>query len=180
MAAHLADTPVLETERFVLRAPKVDDFDAMRAFFASDRAKYVGGPVAKPRPAWNILGHMIGHWAMRGFGLFVITEKGSDTGLGGVGPWFPATWPEREIGWTCWDTAREGTGMMAECAAATLRHAFGDLGWDTAVSYIDPKNSRSIALAKRLGAALDPSAQSPGDDPCSVYRHSGALYGAVR
>jgi RimJ/RimL family protein N-acetyltransferase len=52
-------------------------------------------------------------------------------------------------------------------------HAFRDLGWTTAVSYIDPDNARSIALAERLGAVRDRGARQPVfDKPCLVYRHS--------
>ena len=44
------------------------------------------------------------------------------------------------------------------------------LGLDRLVSYIDPHNARSIAVAERLGAVLDPDAakQDPED---LVYRH---------
>ena len=171
MTAHLANAPTLETQRFVLRPPKVADFAPLSAFFASERARHVGGPQTGERALWNILGHITGHWVLRGFGSFIITAKGEDQALGMVGPWFPATWPEKEIGWTCWDAAREGTGMMTECAEAALTHAFGPLGWTAAVSYIAPDNDRSIRLAEKLGAYLDPAAASPGDDPTLVYRH---------
>lgn len=56
-------------------------------------------------------------------------------------------------------------------AKAARTHAFHDLGWTTAVSYIHPDNARSITLAERLGATLDPKAQTPDSDPCLVYRH---------
>ena len=56
-------------------------------------------------------------------------------------------------------------------AAAARDHAFGALGWETAVSYIDPDNIRSVALAERLGARHDPEARGPGENSCLVYRH---------
>ena len=53
---------------------------------------------------------------------------------------------------------------------AARAHAYGALGWTTAVSYIDPQNARSIRVAERMGAKLDPDAvpMDPGD---LVYRH---------
>ena len=49
--------------------------------------------------------------------------------------------------------------------------AFEILEVPTLVSYIDQKNRRSIALADRMGAVLDPDAQSY--DPADlVYRHT--------
>ena len=53
------------------------------------------------------------------------------------------------------EKAAGGTaGAAAEAAAAVRDHARTHLGWKTAVSYIDLDNARSIALARRLGAAV--------------------------
>lgn len=175
MVALSVDTPVLTTERLILRAPKAQDWDAWLGFHCSDRASFVGGgPKMTARESWRAFGHVIGHWVMRGYGMFVFTAKDDDIALGMTGPWFPEGWAEREIGWTIWSQAAEGKGYAAEAARAAINHAFSDLGWDTAVSYIDPDNARSIALAKRLGARLDPDAAQPdmGDDKrIEVYRH---------
>lgn len=170
----LSPTPVLETERLTLRAPVGGDWPHWRSFHHSDRARFVGGgPDQKPGTAWRAFGHAIGHWAMRGFGMFVFTLKGDDTPIGMAGPWFPESWPERELGWTVWSQAAEGRGLVAEAARAARNHAFTTLGWTTAVSYIDPDNARSIALAERLGAVRDrAAARPPFDAPCLVYRHS--------
>ena len=49
-------------------------------------------------------------------------------------------------------------------------HFYSNLGWETAVSYIDPKNLDSIRLAERLGAKKDHEAATiDGND--AVYRH---------
>jgi RimJ/RimL family protein N-acetyltransferase len=157
MTPHLAGTPVLETERLTLRAPGPQDWEAWRDFALSDRARFIRPPEFSEALAWRAMGHMIGHWTLRGFGSFVYCLKGSDRALGHAGPWFPAGWPEREIGWTVWDTQAEGRGYAHEAARATLDHAFRALGWDTAVSYIDPANARSIALAERWAPPATPT-----------------------
>jgi RimJ/RimL family protein N-acetyltransferase len=174
MTPHLAGTPILHTDRLTLRAPGPQDWEAFCAFLMSERASFIRPPDQDldRRKAWRAFGHVIGHWALRGFGQFVFCLKGSDTALGMTGPWFPEGWPEHELGWTVWDAATEGTGLAAEAAAATRGHAFRDLGWTTAVSYIDPANTRSIRLAERLGAVRDPDAATPNpDQPTLVYRH---------
>lgn len=173
MTPHLADTPVLTTERLTLRAPAPQDADAFVAFYQTDRAQFVGGPMM-PRMAWNFFCTEIGHWAMHGFGMFTVTPKDEDRALGIVGHWYPLDWPEREVGWVLFEG--EGTGIAAEAARACIDHAYGDLGWDTAVSYIDPENTRSIALAERLGAVHDANATPPArKDPDAadalVFRH---------
>ena len=166
----LSDTPVLRTDRLLLRAPCEADFEAWATFAADDRARYIGGPLDRGR-AWRAFASLIGHWLIRGCGPFVFTREGAEQPLGSTGPWFPADWPEREIGWTIWSPEAEGRGFAREAASAVLRHVYRDLGWRTAVSYIDPSNARSIALAERLGAAPDPDAATPANGEALVYRH---------
>ncbi len=179
MTPVLADTPVLETERLTLRAPGRDDWPAFNAFLASPRGDFVRSGAYDPQLAWRGFGHLIGHWVMRGFGMFVFTRKGDSSAFGMAGPWFPEGWPEREIGWSVWDAGAEGRGYAFEAAAAARDFAFRTYGWTTAVSYIDPENSRSVALARRLGAARDAAAPRPvGAGACHVYRHRRPEAGA--
>lgn len=170
MAIALTPTPVLETERLILRAPQRGDMPYWEACAMSDRARYIGGPL-DAQQAWRSLCHLTGHWVHRGYGMFIWHLKTDPTPLGMTGPWFPETWPEQEIGWTVWSAAAEGKGYAHEAAIATRRFAYDTLGWQTAVSYIHPDNARSIALATRLGAQLDTDATPMGTEPCLVYRH---------
>jgi len=170
----LSDTPVLETDRLTLRAPVGGDWKAFEPFAVSERAWGIGGPLTSPN-AWRMFCHGVGHWVARGFGMFVYCRKGEDRALGMCGPWRPVGWPENEIGWMVWDPAQKGKGLAREAAARTRDFAFDVLGWQTAVSYIMKGNDRSVALAKRLGAVLDPSAETmeittPGLE-IEVYRH---------
>ncbi len=172
--AHITGAPVLETERLLLRAPEIGDFDAFAAFYVSERSRYMGGPVPGKREAWRSFAHITGHWPLRGWGSFVMVRRADDRPVGCVGPWMPHGWPERELGWAVWETEAEGRGLAYEAMMRVRSHAFDDLGWDTAVSYIDRGNARSIALAGRLGAVLDDAAEKPDDEePAAlVYRHS--------
>lgn len=106
---------------------------------------------------------------MRGFGMWMIHDKDSGETYGMAGGWQPAGWPEREIAWIIWPDAA-GKGYALEATHAARRHFYSELGWETAVSYIDPKNLDSIRLAERLGAAKDHGAATiDGND--AVYRH---------
>ena len=164
--------PELHTERLTLRMLKMSDFDAWHRFYMSDRARFIRSVEPDLANSWRVFAHIIGMWVLRGYGSFVICERGSDAPLGSVGPWHPAEWPEQEIGWTVWRPDAEGRGLAHEAVLAARNYAFGQLGWKTAVSYIDPDNARSIALAERLGAVLDTSAETPGEHSCLVYRHN--------
>ena len=165
----LTGTPRLETDRFVLRGPEPRDAEAYVAFYMSDRAQYVGGPKTR-RAAWDFFGTQMGHWILRGFGMFIVTPRGADTPLGFVGHWFPETRPEPEVGWLLFSAEHEGKGIAREAAEACIDFAWTRLGWTRMVSYIDLENARSCALAERLGAVRDPDAE-PLDRPCHIYRH---------
>ena len=164
-------TPTLETERLILRGPRPSDAPAFMEFYATERAQFVGGPM-QPWQSWGFFGTEMGHWIMRGFGMYVVTLKADDRPLGIVGHWYPQGWSEKEVGWVLFDASTEGQGIAFEAARACIAQAWDDLGWETIVSYIATENTRSIALAERLGAVLDPEAEQPKPDSvCLVYRH---------
>ncbi len=160
----------LDTARLVLRRPNGSDWPAARDFLTSTRAAGVGGPLTEAQ-AWRSFAAEIGHWDIRGYGMWAVTIRGDDRAVGLIGPWYPVDWPETEIGWMIWNDAVEGTGIASEAARAAIQHAYGALGWDTIVHYIAPDNDRSIRLAEKLGATHDVDARVPNPNkPCLVYR----------
>lgn len=172
MTVRLSGTPTLETQRLILRAPEAGDYPAWESFYLSPRATFIGGgPELDAGRAWRAFAALVGHWALRGYGVFALVDRRTGQAIGGCGPWFPELWPEREISWTLWRAKDEGQGFMTEAAQAVLPYAFDVLNWQSAVSYIDPANARSAALAERLGAVRDADAAYPGKDETLVYRH---------
>lgn len=167
--------PTLETDRLRLRAPKLEDHAPFASFLSSPRAAFVGGPLTDPMVLSRVFGHAAGMWLLRGFGTFIFERKSDGVAIGHGGPWQPMPWPEPELGWCIWRDDDEGEGYVTEAMTTIHRWVFEHLGWTTAVSYIDTDNHRSAAVAKRLGAVLDPGAPCPpGEDPdgLNVYRHS--------
>lgn len=158
----------LATDRLVLRRPEPRDVEGYIAFGQSLRARWSVG-VRGRAESWRDFAAVLGHWQMRGWGLFAVTLPGDDACRGLVGPWFPDGRPEPEIAWLLW-AADEGRGYATEAARAARAHAYGALGWPTAVSYIEEGNTRSIAVAERLGATLDAAAPTLRDT-VRVYRH---------
>jgi RimJ/RimL family protein N-acetyltransferase len=164
-------TGALSTARLTLRPPEAADWPAYRAYRLSPRSTI---PDADEEIIWTLFAAFFGHWALRGFGRFIAVRRDTGAAIGHFGPFFPAGHPERELTWTLWDAACEGQGYAAEAAAACRDHAFAALGWETAVSYIAPGNTRSQALAARLGAAPDPAAPLPPGGGVQVWRHHPA------
>lgn len=170
-AVTLSATPVLTTERLVLRAPVAADWPLFLDFTRDERSRFVRAADMDDEKAWRGFGHVIGHWVLRGYGMFTLTAKGDDRALGMAGPWFPAAWPEPEIGWSIWTAGAEGKGYAFEAASAVRDWAREALGWTRFVSYIDRANSRSEALARRLGCTPDAAAPTPGTDDVQAWRH---------
>lgn len=175
MIAYLADTPEFFTERLRIRAPKPGDVEQFVPFAMDDRSVYIRGeePCDLGR-AWRIFATVCGHWQLRGYGSFIFADRETDRAIGSAGPWFPGDWPEKEFGWTVWSAADEGQGYAFEAMQAIRAHVYAHLGWTTAVSYIAHGNTRSRALAVRLGCRLDDAAPLPRpDEPTWVFRHPG-------
>lgn len=158
---------MIDTARLHLRRPEDGDWPAYRAYRLSARST---SPMSEGE-AWTHFAAFFGHWTLRGFGRLVAVLRATGQPIGHFGPFFPAGHPERELTWTLWDAGLEGQGLAFEGALAARDHAFGALGWTTAVSYIDPANTRSQALAARLGAVRDPAAPNPYGDATQVWRH---------
>lgn len=163
------DIPRLETERLILRAPCEADAEKEFGFWASDAARFVGGPM-RPDEVWRSVGGVLGHWVMRGYGFWAVDLKETGAYLGRVGLWNPLGWPEPEIGWTLMPEAW-GNGYATEAALASRAHAYDVLGWETAISLIDPENAASKAVARRLGARFDYPFDHPKFGPSEIWRH---------
>ena len=160
--------PDLETARLVLRGPQAKDYPDFKATFTSYRARFMGGPL-NAYEAWMLYAAEIGHWQIRGYGMWMIHDRVTEETYGMAGGWMPTGWPEREIAWVIWPE-KSGRGYALEAVHAARRYFYGQLGWDGAVSYIDPKNLEAIRLAERLGAKKDREAPTiDGND--AVYRH---------
>lgn len=161
--------PQLETERLILRVPRLSDFEAFAAFCASPRSVNVGGPYTRDQ-AFSRLSAIIGHWQLRGYGRWLIAGKADDAPLGVGGLYFPEGWPEPEIAWSVFDHA-EGRGIALEAALATRSYAYDILGWSTLISCTLPDNTRSVALARRMGAVQEDDFHHETYGPLNVWRH---------
>ena len=154
--------PMLETDRLILRAPKLADFEHWAAFFASERARYERGIMPRD-DAWQVWASDTANWQLRGYGPFGVDDRATGQYLGEVGIYQPDSYPGPELGWFVVPEA-EGKGIAAEAARAVMLWARRSFGWDRLVNFIDRRNARSIALGLRLGGAIDTEGASEDSD----------------
>ncbi len=83
----------IQTDRLLLRQWQPKDFDAYASYYGDDElAQYIGGPCTRNQ-AWRRMAAELGHWSLRGFGLWALEEKATGKLAGCTGLWFPEGWP---------------------------------------------------------------------------------------
>src|SRR5262249_39578718 len=93
----------------------------------------------------------VGHWHLRGFGMWVLEESQTGGFVGRAGLHYPEGWPDRELGWAL-SRRFWGQGLATEAARAAAQYAFRELGWPHLVSLI----LRGRALPTRVAEGLGP------------------------
>ncbi len=142
--------PSLETERLILRAPEAGDAAVHAAFYADAQGSgNYGGPL-RPDQAWRRMAENVGHWHLRGFGLWMIQPKAGGDAVGGCGLWHPEGWPSHELTWWLMPAAR-GTGFATEASLAAIAWGYRALGWPDVETHMRDENLPARRLAERLG-----------------------------
>ncbi len=132
------------------------DTDAYAEMLADPEVmRFLGNPVSRME-AWRNMAMIVGHWHLRGYGMWAVEERASGELVGRVGCWRPEGWPGVEVGWTL-RRAYWGRGYATEAASASLEYAFEKLDQSRVISLIAPENIASIRVAERLG-------EKPGED----------------
>ena len=167
----MTNIPVLETERLILRANRLADFEAYARFYTTDRAAYRGGIKTRTQ-AFLMFAAEVGHWSLRGYGMWALEERASGAYCGQVGLWNPEGWPAPEVGWLLME-GFEGRGYALEAALRARDYAYDVLGWTELASCIYVGNDSSIRLAERMGALVEARVPREGRPDMLIYRHPG-------
>lgn len=145
----------LETGNLFLRQFGQTDLDDYAAMCADPEVmRFLGGKVMTRAEAWTSMARILGHWQLRGYGMWALEERATGTFVGRAGFIEPEGWPGFEIGWAL-TRSSWGRGYATEAALRALRYGFEQLGRDHVISLIDPRNVRSIAVAERLGERFE-------------------------
>lgn len=150
------------TDRLLLRPFRADDFEAHAAIVADPEVmRYIhAGPLSRAAAWWQIARYL-GHWQLRGYGMWAVAERATGTLVGHIGFLNPEGGEGFEMGWAL-ARAAQGKGYALEGTRAALAHAFTALSRDRVVCVIRPENEASLRLAAKLGAAFTRETEEDG------------------
>ena len=166
---------MIETDRLLLRKPRVEDASGLLEAFADPEAmRFIGdGSTTDLSGAKEAVGRWLERWGTWKIGMFVIERREDACVLGRAGflRWDPETWEisgrETELGW---GLAREhwGHGYATEAALALRDWALGARGLTRLISLIQPENLRSVRVAEKLGERYERDVEVRGK-PTMLY-----------
>ena len=144
------DISLLRTARLQLVVPAARHAAAFAALHADP---YTMRHIGQGRPldrtdAWLQLAMLIGHWQMRGYGVWMLEDPADGSFVGRVGLFHPAGWDEAELGW-----------MIVPALRMT-----------SLISLIKPGNEASRRVALKAGAIAAETVGFP-DGPLQTYRY---------
>jgi len=161
----------LETARLRLRQFSEADLDAYAVMCADpDVMRYLGTGVTMNRgETWRAIAGMLGHWQLRGYGMWALESRQTGELVGRAGFINPEGWPGFELGWVL-GKAHWGKGYATEAAREAQRYAYEVLKRDRFISLIRHANTPSIRVAERLGSKLAGEVELMGG-PTLVYEN---------
>jgi RimJ/RimL family protein N-acetyltransferase len=149
--------PVLETPRLRLRGHRLDDFSNSAAMWADPVVvRYIRPTPFTEEESWARMLRHVGHWALLGYGYWLVEDKNTGEFLGeaGFADFHRDTEPPLltdmpEAGWV-FRAEAHGRGYGGETVAAIV--AWGDSHFDTPTAcIIEQKNLASIRVAEKNG-----------------------------
>lgn len=163
--------PSLTTPQLHLRAFEPSDFESYAAMMGDPEVtRYLGEGHALSRPeAWRQMAMFLGHWGLRGFGLWAVELRSTGEFIGRAGCLEPEGFPAFEVAYTFARRAW-GNGYAREAASAALSYARDTLGRRDVTSIIRPANTASIRVAQSLGAVAGETVDFFGA-PSVLYRY---------
>jgi RimJ/RimL family protein N-acetyltransferase len=157
--------PKIVTKRLILRGFEEDDLDAYAEMCGDSEVMcYIGtGQILSRSESWRNMAMMLGHWQLRGYGMWAVEERQSGEMIGRVGCWQPEGWIGLEVGWTIrrgfW-----GQGFATEAGKRTVAYAFEELQQTHVISLIRPENIASQRVAEKLGEKLQGTTELMGGE----------------
>jgi RimJ/RimL family protein N-acetyltransferase len=184
-----ARVPVLLTPRLRLRGHRQADLaDSLAMWCAPEVVRYIGGRAFTEEEVWQRFLRYVGHWAVLGFGYWVIEDRATGRFVGEAGAGDarralePAWGPVMEVGWALHPWAH-GHGRATEAVGAVLawiddQRAKGAAGVGAerrVVCMIEEGNTASERVAAKVGFSRYAVGRYQGDVVGLYERGRGGL-----
>jgi len=145
----------LESKRLRLVKFREDHWEPYAAMCADPEImRYLGtGATLSRDDTWRAIASMLGHWQLRGYGMWALESRQTGELIGRAGFLNPAGWPGFELGWVL-GRDHWGKGYASEAARTALAYAFDVLKRDRVISLIREANAPSIRVAEAIGEKL--------------------------
>jgi len=160
----------IETERLILDAHTIDDFEPLAAMWAEPEVvKFISGRPSTAQESWMRLLRYGGLWPLLGYGFWAVREKSSGRFVGDLGfadfhrQIEPPITGVPEAGWVL-ATWAHGHGFANEALGAALSWLDARTSIDRSVCLISPDNRVSIRLAERHGYLMSARIAFQGED----------------
>jgi RimJ/RimL family protein N-acetyltransferase len=170
LASMLTKAPALATARLSLRPHAPGDLEDCAALWSDPAVvRHIGGRPFSREEVWSKMLRYAGHWALLGFGYWVVCESASGRFLGEVGladfhrEIEPPFGDAPEAGWVLAPWAH-GRGFATEAVRALLAWSDASLGSPRTVCMINPGNATSIRVAQKCGYSEWTRASYKGED----------------
>lgn len=122
--------------------------------------RHISNTPSTPEQSWSRLLRYAGHWALLGFGYWVVQSKDDGRYIGEVGfadyrrDMSPSLAGRPEAGWVL-KTDEHGRGFASEAVARMHQWADANIEVPETVCILDPEHTASFNVAQKAGYARD-------------------------
>jgi RimJ/RimL family protein N-acetyltransferase len=145
--------------------------------------RFIGNRRLSREETWTRLLKYVGHWALKGFGFWLVEEKVNGAFVGEVGfadhkrDISPSVHGIPEIGWAL-TPEKHGLGYATEAVKAAIAWSDEHFSSRQTVCIIHPDNTPSIRIAESTGYVRF-SATHHKENPALIFRRAPALSALV-
>jgi RimJ/RimL family protein N-acetyltransferase len=167
--------PTIKTTRLTLRVFSESDVPP-HAQMCANRvcSRFLGnGEPLTDRQAWEQMAAFIGHWQLRGYGMWAIEETATGVFLGRAGLVCPPDWPGVQVSWLFGRSAW-GRGIEYEALVEVLRYAHKEQSVDSVLAFVHPDDFPSEQIVLQLRGKRAETVKLHGTSWTTHHLPSGA------
>jgi len=172
-------TPVIETQNLRLRGHRAADYAESAAMWNDSLVhRHITGKPGTQSELWARLLRYAGHWALMGYGFWLVEERASGYFVGEVGfaevkrDIEPPLKGMPEIGWVL-ASAMHGRGYGTQAVRAALAWGDANFGSSRTACIVAPENIASLRLAAKFNYRERQRTTYQGDPTIMFIREPG-------